>query len=81
MSTLNRKVDRFRVMLGLQEYYFPMIEDIFDFYGLPVELEIYGRNRIGPESQCSKQGGGHRAVAVHVQHRQDVRTDDQFSCG
>lgn len=35
----NRKVDRFQVMLGLQDYYFPMIEDIFDFYGLPVELK------------------------------------------
>ena len=34
-----RKVDRFRVMLGLQDYYFPMIEDIFDYYGLPVELK------------------------------------------
>jgi membrane-bound lytic murein transglycosylase D len=35
----NRKLDRFRVMLGLQDYYFPMIEDIFDAYGLPVELK------------------------------------------
>jgi membrane-bound lytic murein transglycosylase D len=26
-------------MLGLQDYYFPMIEDIFDSYGLPVELK------------------------------------------
>jgi membrane-bound lytic murein transglycosylase D len=34
----NRKLDQFRVMLGLQDYYFPMIEDIFDSYGLPVEL-------------------------------------------
>jgi len=34
-----RKLDRFQVMLGLQEYYFPMIEDIFDYYGLPVELK------------------------------------------
>ncbi|MBK7488272.1 MAG: transglycosylase SLT domain-containing protein [Bacteroidales bacterium] len=34
-----RKVDKFRVMLGLQDYYFPMIEDIFDSYGLPVELK------------------------------------------
>lgn len=34
-----RKLDRFQVMLGLQDYYFPMIEDIFDFYGLPVELK------------------------------------------
>ncbi|MCU0458626.1 MAG: transglycosylase SLT domain-containing protein [Bacteroidales bacterium] len=35
----DRKVDRFRVMLGLQDFYFPMIEDIFDYYGLPVELK------------------------------------------
>ena len=34
-----RKLDRFQVMLGLQDYYFPMIEDIFDSYGLPVELK------------------------------------------
>ncbi|MRR19175.1 LysM peptidoglycan-binding domain-containing protein [bacterium] len=34
-----RKLDRFQVMLGLQDYYFPMIEDIFDYYGLPVELK------------------------------------------
>jgi membrane-bound lytic murein transglycosylase D len=35
----DKKLDRFRVMLGLQEYYFPMIEDIFGAYGLPVELK------------------------------------------
>ena len=34
-----RKVDRFRIMLGMQDFYFPMIEDIFDYYGLPVELK------------------------------------------
>jgi membrane-bound lytic murein transglycosylase D len=34
-----KKVDRFRIILGLQDYYFPMIEDIFDSYGLPVELK------------------------------------------
>ena len=33
------KVDKFRVMLGLQDYYFPMIEDVFDSYGLPAELK------------------------------------------
>ncbi len=36
----SRKLDRFQVMLGLQDYYFPMIEDIFDYYGLPVELKF-----------------------------------------
>lgn len=34
-----KKVDKFRIILGLQDYYFPMIEDIFDSYGLPVELK------------------------------------------
>jgi membrane-bound lytic murein transglycosylase D len=36
--TINKR-DNFRVMLGLKDYYFPMIEDIFDSYGLPVELK------------------------------------------
>jgi membrane-bound lytic murein transglycosylase D len=31
--------DKFSVVLGLKDYYFPMIENIFDSYGLPVELK------------------------------------------
>jgi len=31
--------DKFSAVLGLKDYYFPMIEDIFDFYGLPAELK------------------------------------------
>lgn len=31
--------DKFSVVLGLKDYYFPMIEDIFDSYGLPAELK------------------------------------------
>jgi membrane-bound lytic murein transglycosylase D len=33
------KVEDFRAILGLKDYYFPMIEDIFDSYGLPTELK------------------------------------------
>jgi membrane-bound lytic murein transglycosylase D len=33
------KRDDFRAMLGLKDYYFPIIEDIFDSYGLPTELK------------------------------------------
>jgi len=29
----------FSAILGLKDYYFPMIEDIFDSYGIPVELK------------------------------------------
>ncbi len=31
--------DKFSAVLGFKDYYFPMIEDIFDSYGLPVELK------------------------------------------
>lgn len=31
--------DKFSAVLGMKDYYFPMIEDIFDSYGLPAELK------------------------------------------
>ena len=34
-----KKRELFSAILGLKNYYFPMIEDIFDSYGLPVELK------------------------------------------
>jgi membrane-bound lytic murein transglycosylase D len=34
-----KQQDKFRIILGLQNYYFPMIEDIFDSYGIPAELK------------------------------------------
>ncbi len=34
-----RQRDQFSAVLGLTDYYFPMIEDIFDSYGLPAELK------------------------------------------
>lgn len=34
-----KKRELFSAILGLMDYYFPMIEDIFDSYGLPVELK------------------------------------------
>jgi membrane-bound lytic murein transglycosylase D len=34
-----KKRSNFEIMLGLGEYFFPMIEDIFDSYGLPAELK------------------------------------------
>lgn len=35
----SRQAEKFRVILGLQDFYFPMIEDIFSSYGLPSELK------------------------------------------
>ena len=34
-----RQREKFNVVLGLVDYYFPMFEDIFDSYGLPTELK------------------------------------------
>jgi membrane-bound lytic murein transglycosylase D len=34
-----RKRQKFAAVLGLKDYYFPMIEDVFDSYGLPAELK------------------------------------------
>ncbi len=34
-----RQREKFAAVLGLMNYYFPMIEDIFDSYGLPSELK------------------------------------------
>jgi len=34
-----KRLESTMAILGLQDYYFPMIEDIFDSYGLPAELK------------------------------------------
>ncbi|HQJ81996.1 MAG TPA: transglycosylase SLT domain-containing protein [Bacteroidales bacterium] len=34
-----KKRELFSAILGLMDYYFPMIEDIFDSYGIPTELK------------------------------------------
>jgi membrane-bound lytic murein transglycosylase D len=34
-----RQRDKFSAVLALKDYYFPMIEDVFDSYGLPAELK------------------------------------------
>ncbi len=34
-----RKKERLQVMLGLADFYFPIFDDIFDYYGLPNELK------------------------------------------
>lgn len=34
-----KKKDKLEVMLGLSDYYFPLIEEILDYYDLPIELK------------------------------------------
>jgi membrane-bound lytic murein transglycosylase D len=34
-----RQREKFSAVLGLKDYYFPMIEDVFDSYGLPAEFK------------------------------------------
>ncbi|MBN1413775.1 MAG: LysM peptidoglycan-binding domain-containing protein [Bacteroidales bacterium] len=35
----NKRREQVEVMLGLSQYYFPIFDDILDYYGLPVELK------------------------------------------
>jgi len=35
----NKRRSQVEVMLGLSQYYFPIFDDILDYYGLPVELK------------------------------------------
>ncbi len=36
---LGKRSDLVEVMLGLSDYYFPVFEELFDFYGIPLELK------------------------------------------
>ncbi len=57
-------------MLGLKDYYFPMIEDIFDSYGLPAELKYMAVIESALNPNAVSRIGSNRFMAVHVQHRQ-----------
>jgi membrane-bound lytic murein transglycosylase D len=35
----HKRREQVRIMLGLSDFYFPMFEEIFDFYGVPYELK------------------------------------------
>ena len=60
--------------LDLMDYYFPMIEDIFDSYGLPAELKYMAVIESALNPNAVSQGRCNRFMAVHVQHRKNVRT-------
>ncbi|MEN8227838.1 MAG: LysM peptidoglycan-binding domain-containing protein [Bacteroidota bacterium] len=34
-----KRREQVRIMLGLSDYYFPIFEEVFDFYGIPYELK------------------------------------------
>jgi membrane-bound lytic murein transglycosylase D len=50
--------DKFAAVLGLMDYYFPIIEDIFDFYGLPSELKYMAviESALNPNAVNSHSG-------------------------
>ena len=69
-----RQRDKFSAVLGLKDYYFPMIEDVFDSYGLPAELKYMAVIESALNPNAVIEDGSNRYVAVHVQHRPNVRT-------
>ena len=57
-----RQREKFCAVLGLKDYYFPMIEDVFDSYGLPAEFKYMAVI----ESALNPNDVNGRDVAVHV---------------
>lgn len=53
-----RQRDKFSAVLGLRDYYFPMIEDVFDSYGLPAELKYMAviESALNPEVVNRRSG-------------------------
>ena len=77
--TRNRR-EQVRIMLGLSDYYFPIFEEIFDLYGVPYEIKYLSviESALNPRA-VSGQGCGR--LAIHVQHREALRSDHQFPGG
>jgi membrane-bound lytic murein transglycosylase D len=53
-----RQREKFSAVLGLRDYYFPMIEDVFDSYGLPAELKYMAviESALNPEVVNRRSG-------------------------
>jgi membrane-bound lytic murein transglycosylase D len=53
-----RQREKFAAVLGLRDYYFPMIEDVFDSYGLPAELKYMAviESALNPEVVNRRSG-------------------------
>ena len=68
-------------MLGLSDYYFPIFEEVFDFYGVPYELKYLSiiESALNPRAVSTGRGRGH--LAVYVQYRQALRINHKFTGG
>jgi membrane-bound lytic murein transglycosylase D len=53
-----RQREKFCAVLGLKDYYFPMIEDVFDSYGLPAEFKYMAviESALNPNSVNRRSG-------------------------
>lgn len=53
-----RQREKFSAVLGLRDYYFPMIENVFDSYGLPAELKYMAviESALNPEVVNRRSG-------------------------
>jgi len=80
-----RKRDQMEVMLGLKDYYFPIFDEIFDFYGLPLELSYLAvvesalnpraRSRVGATGIWQFMLSTGRFYKLHVNTFIDERRD------
>ncbi|MDR2037576.1 MAG: transglycosylase SLT domain-containing protein [Bacteroidales bacterium] len=84
-----KKRDKLEVMLGLKEYYFPMFEEILDYYGLPLELKYLAViesalnpravSRVGATGMWQFMLGTGRMYKLQVNSFVDERRDPYLS--
>ena len=80
-----KRRDQLEVMLGLADYYFPVFEEIFDYYGLPTELKYLAViesalnpravSRVGATGMWQFMFGTARAYGLTINSLVDERRD------
>lgn len=80
-----KRRDQLEVMLGLADYYFPVFEEIFDYYGLPSELKYLAViesalnpravSRVGATGMWQFMFGTARAYGLTINSLVDERRD------
>ena len=61
-------------MLGLAQLYFPMIEEILDRYGIPLEMKYLAIVESALNPIARSPVGCLRTLAVHVWNRETIQT-------
>ena len=76
-----RKRDLVRYMLGMADFYFPIIEQVLDKHNLPLELKYLAVVESALNPVALSRWWGLRVMAIHASDRQDIWFGDQQPVG